>query len=134
MQSITITGDGFNSASDAIVKIGDSSCEVTSSTSTQISCTLTEHPAGSYPVSVKISGKGLATVEDSLRFDHDIVLKTSSPNESGFGGGRTITLAGSGFGPKTVVTVCGNQCLVPENYQHKGNELECTVPAYLPGN
>ena len=113
--SIIIQGSGFSTQpSDNHVKIGDTPCEVTSSTADAIHCTLAAKPAGTYPVMVHVDGKGLATT--GRNFTYQLNIDTVSPDESGYGGGRLITISGSGFSPGSIVNICGNPCEIAEDY------------------
>ena len=45
----------------------------------------------------------------------------------GFGGGRTLTIYGSGFGDEetTTVTMCGNECVI---LNIEPGQIQCDVP------
>ena len=67
--TLTVTGTGFDSAEkeNNVVKIGNTTCEVTSSTDTQIVCTVGMGPAGLRAVWVSVVGKGAARVGQGKR-------------------------------------------------------------------
>ncbi len=128
--SINIQGSGFaTQPSNNHVKIGGTPCQVTSSTAGTIDCTLAAKPAGNYPVMVHVVGKGLATT--GMNFTYQLNIDTVSPDESGYGGGRLITITGSGFSPGSMVKICGNPCEIAKNYMVNDTEIQCEVPAKI---
>ena len=66
---MTVTGTGFDSTEkeNNVVKIGNTTCKVTSSTDTQIVCTVGMGPAGLRAVWVSVIGKGAARVGQGKR-------------------------------------------------------------------
>lgn len=80
--SISITGTGLNSTgtADVQVLIGDVDCSVTSVSADSITCTVGDHSAGTFAVSVTIFSKGLAT--DSETFTYALTI-TSINNNTG---------------------------------------------------
>ena len=55
-----------------VVSIGKTFCTVSSVTDTQISCTLGENSAGSYPVVVQLSGEGNSN--NDIKFTYDLAI------------------------------------------------------------
>ena len=93
---MTISGTGFSTeTSENIVTVGDLSCEVTSSSTTEIECTLESGPAGTYDVIVVVTSAGLATGSHTYTVEMEIF--SNSPGAGSLGGGTTVTVLGSGF-------------------------------------
>ena len=67
--TVMVTGTGFDSVEkeNNVVKIGNTTCEVTTSTATQIVCTVGMGPAGLRAVWVSVIGKGAARVAEGKR-------------------------------------------------------------------
>ena len=132
-ENINIQGSGFaTEPSNNHVKIGGTPCEVTASTAGSIDCTLAAKPAGNYPVMVHVDGKGLATT--GMNFSYQLNIDSVSPKESGYGGGKLITISGSGFGPGkhgSMVKICGEPCEIPPDYMVTDVEIQCQVPAKM---
>lgn len=96
---LTISGTGFSSSmsrlldlkkkleklpfyffkGDVQVTIGGSVCTITSSSDTQIVCTLGINSAGEYPVSVLINSKGLAA--NTTRFTYNLIVSSLSNSQ-----------------------------------------------------
>ena len=128
--SITIQGSGFaTQPSSNHVKIGGTPCQVTASAANSIDCTLAAKPAGSYPVMVHVDGKGLATT--GMNFTYQLNVDTVTPKESGYGGGKLITISGSGFSRGSMVEICGKPCEIPANYMVNDTEIQCEVPVKI---
>lgn len=126
--TLTLTGT-FQSTtvSDVSVTIGSDSCPVVSVTSTEVTCTLPNHPAGSEVVKVNIKGYGLS---NNKNFLFDLTTSGVQPAASGFGGHRLLTLTGRGYGNDTNVTVCSFPCkILSENTTD--NTILCWSPRYV---
>lgn len=76
-QTLTILGTGFDSGT-VKVAVGETDCIVTSSTSTQIECTLGVSSAGAKAVLVDITGKGVS--DSSNQFTYSLALGSISPS------------------------------------------------------
>ena len=117
---LTLTGTGFSTMpDDNIVKVGDLSCVVGSSTETEIVCELEAGPAGIYDVTVVVVSSGLAT---GIPQTHTVEMEifSNSPYAGSIGGGTTVTVLGSGF-PATLedwqngsVMIGNSECKVIE--------------------
>ena len=95
---VTLYGCGFSSgASDIDVVIGNATCRVTSSSETSIECVASNHTAGWYRVRVKIEGKGMAVVNESICFNYLLSVDSITPESGGVGGGEIVTITGNGF-------------------------------------
>ncbi|XP_035686784.1 fibrocystin-L-like [Branchiostoma floridae] len=124
---VTITGSGFGQTTgDNEVSIDGAPCVVDSSSDTEIVCTLGDHVAGSdYTVDVTVVSKGMA--RSGVTFSYELSLLTVTPSTGSFGGGRTLTLTGTGFAENATVTVCGHPCPISSVVP---NLIECEVPAH----
>eukprot|EP00058_Branchiostoma_floridae_P026715 XP_002612206.1 hypothetical protein BRAFLDRAFT_108902 [Branchiostoma floridae] len=125
--SVTISGSGFGQTTgDNEVTIDGAPCAVGSSSDTEIVCTLGDHVAGSdYIVDVTVASKGMA--RSGVTFSYELSLLTVTPSTGSFGGGRTLTLTGTGFAENATVTVCGHPCPISSVVP---NLIECEVPAH----
>ncbi len=95
---ITIYGSGFcDDISEISVTVGKSSCSIVSANATQITCTLANHPAGYYDISVLIEGKGMSVSSNVSCFRYLLTVDSVSPVSGGVGGGSPLTITGNGF-------------------------------------
>ena len=125
--SLIVNGDFKSSSSgDFTVTIGGTPCTVTAFITGKITCKLSAHTAGIYPVKVVVANKGFAT--SNAQFTYKLGLDSISPPVSGFGGGRVITLQGNGFSTASKVTVCGNTCPLLDTASITEAKLTCAVP------
>lgn len=76
-QTLTITGTGFVSGM-VKVAVGDTDCTVTSSTSTQIECTLGASSVGARSVLVDVTGQGVS--DTTNQFTYSLALGSISPS------------------------------------------------------
>lgn len=110
--------------------MGGGICEVTSATATQLTCTVKEGTAGTYPLRVEVGlGRGFATstVSSSIVISLDITSLT--PVTGSQTGGTLLTIVGSGFHPiaaNNTVTVGGNLCIPIESTY---SLLTCRTPS-----
>ena len=96
--TITIIGNKFSLvAMENIVKFGDVTCNVTSSTDTMITCTLEEGTVGQKPLSVEVLNYGIANVSDDLYLNYTIQLDHVMPASGSVAGGTDIVITGYGF-------------------------------------
>ncbi len=131
-QTLTITGSNFDSlASNLNVKVGTSDCSITSSSASSIQCTLQSHYAGSVPVVVHAKGKGNSN--NDIKFNYDLVLTSVSPSESGFGGGRNVTIIGYGFSPNDSISICNKSCDVFKA-SVSDTQISCESPSLANAN
>uniref|UniRef100_A0A7M5XJA2 G8 domain-containing protein n=2 Tax=Clytia hemisphaerica TaxID=252671 RepID=A0A7M5XJA2_9CNID len=126
--SITFTGDfkGSGQSSDYTIQIGDSECDITASSTSSITCTLAQHPAGIHDVQVLTKGVGY-TNATGHQVTYSLTVDAISPQiTSGYGGGKEIDITGYGFSADWVIEVCGNVC------EQIGNatisSLKCLAP------
>ena len=96
--NITIYGVGFSyNMSTITVTVGNAPCTLVSTNSTQITCTLSNHAAGYYDVSVLIEGKGVSVSTNSTCFHYLLTVDSVTPSSGGVGGGSPIDIYGNGF-------------------------------------
>lgn len=96
--NITIYGTGFSDNVDDIsVFVGQFQCPVVSANATQIVCTLADHPAGYYDISVLIEGMGTSLPSNITCFRYLLTIESVSPSSGGLSGGVPLTISGNGF-------------------------------------
>ena len=95
---VTIIGSGFSIvAMENIVKFGEVSCDITSSTATMITCTLGVGQVGQKPLRIEVLDYGIATVSDNLYINYTMSLAHVMPASGSVAGGTIITISGYGF-------------------------------------
>lgn len=103
--------------------IGNASCVVQESSSTQVKCVMGINKAGSYPVVLKVDQVGYANKNMNVLYSLNVAsLSTSS---SGVAGGVLLEVNGNGFSPTTSVKICSNDCALVSVTQTK---IVCQVP------
>ncbi|XP_065139309.1 fibrocystin-L-like [Paramisgurnus dabryanus] len=124
---ITVSGSGFGTDSGLIsVEIDGVDCHVTSTTDTQLLCTVGEHAGGTFPVMLYHQVKGHALTQSV--FSYELLLTGVTPNEGSFAGGAVVAIQGSGFDPNsTKVLICDNECAV-DLQMSTSTQLYCEVP------
>lgn len=93
-QQIMILGEGFATSGNTVF-LGYKECPIVTESEIVLACTVPNHPAGLYPVTVIVPGKGKAVgfslwIEFLLEVDATVIMGSLY-------GGQTITLKGSGF-------------------------------------
>ena len=129
-QIITISGSGFSSnPANMHVTIANNMCNILNSSEHSLNCKLENEPAGVFDVILHVKGKGLAAypTDTPVTFEHEMSFDSISPNISGFGGGRIISIKGQGFSSLAVIKICGNPC---GTINSSFSEIYCEVPAY----
>ena len=127
-QEVTLSGTNLGSTfgvDGVSIMFGTVPCNVTSSFNTSVQCQVPAHPAGPVPVRVHVKGKGQSN--PGALFEFDLVLSSVSPTESGFGGGRNISLNGYGFSYNDTVLVCNKTCKMHRALVHD-REIICESP------
>lgn len=96
--TISITGAGFGSYSEADVRvlIGLVECLVATVTATEITCDVDGGPPGAHDVHVILDGYGYASGSLSFKFEFEILGIT--PTSGSIKGGTILTINGAGFG------------------------------------
>lgn len=96
--SVTIIGSRFSVvAMENIVKFGDVSCDITSSTATMITCTLGAGQFGQKPLSIEVLNYGIASIANDLYINYTMSLAHVIPTSGSVAGGSIITITGYGF-------------------------------------
>lgn len=121
--TLTISGSNFAS-SGVSVTLDDIDCAVTSSSATQIQCTLGNHETGSVPVSVFVDGLGASNTD--VLFEYELTLSSINPTTGGTAGGQHLVLTGAGFMESATVTVCGVDC---PRISSTTTQFTCKTPA-----
>jgi len=130
--TLTLTGTGFSTtAAENQVLVGDTECVGTTSTGTQLECTLGEGAAGLHDVVVNVLTKGEADKGGAtIQFTSSFSVTSFSPSSGALGGGTSLTLTGVGFGSGVTVTVGGNACVVMSSSY---DTIVCLTPAGTAG-
>ncbi|XP_052805044.1 fibrocystin-L-like isoform X2 [Mya arenaria] len=110
--TFTITGTKFGTNIGGIeVLIGGETASVDTATDTSITATISNIPAGSNDVIVRVGSNGQA--EGSLAVTGDPVINSITPTAGSIHGQTEITIAGNGFvDGDTNVTINGSPCLI----------------------
>ncbi|XP_048585401.1 fibrocystin-L isoform X2 [Nematostella vectensis] len=127
---LAIAGSGFGTDSSKLsVNIGNSSCQVLTASNNMVMCTLGPHVRGLNTIVVHLQGRGLAVNGPGVnaKFQYDMVISDFVKSESGYGGGKIVTIKGSGLDSDTVTKVCGSVCKTV--YSAPG-QVQCEIPAY----
>ncbi|XP_061189118.1 fibrocystin-L-like [Saccostrea echinata] len=125
-QTLTITGSGFSSGT-VKVAVGDTDCTVSSSSATQIVCSLGVSAAGAKAVVVDVTGKGVST--NTNQFTYGLAIGSISPSSGSLGGGQEVTITGNGFSTQTAVTICGKPCTIISSATQSNTQFVCSTPA-----
>ena len=101
---LVITGRGFDANVDnnAVTLGGVSSCVLIAATATQLSCIVTDTPAGTFPVQVTVltGGAGIATIAAGVPLlTYALRVTTASAAAGSVCGGNAVTFIGTGFNP-----------------------------------
>lgn len=107
-QVVTLTGTGLNSA-DVSVSFGGEACVITAQTSTNLTCTISQLPAGSYQPVVQIQNQGRAFVAQTVQLTALASLSAFS-GTSVLGGGSIITVTGRGLPLGLSASSTGSTC------------------------
>ena len=121
---VTIAGSLFSNSNN--VTIGGAICTVLSSTESEISCTLGEALAGTYPVTVSVHNIGNAA--GSVTFTYILRVSAVSPVQGSFAGKNILTIYGIGFEPASTFVIICNQSCIPTNDPPDLTTLRCEVP------
>lgn len=136
-KTIRIYGSGLPSkASDLDIKIGTSSCIVTSSSQYSASCRVSSVAAGKHDLKIHVAAKGFAMFEAGAAavIDSLAVVSSITPTEGSIMGGTELSIKGSGFDPTaghTTVKIGTNFCTI---VQVTSSEVVCSTSAHSPGS
>ncbi|XP_069115782.1 fibrocystin-L-like [Argopecten irradians] len=124
--TVTITGTNFGADIESNdVKIQESTCNVTSSTETQIECVAGSLSAGTYPLWVTVEGVGKSN--DNQTFTYEMSASSISPNSGSMAGGQLVTVSGTGFDSNVHVTIDNQTCVI-QNGSITPTEVVCKTP------
>lgn len=135
--TIRIYGSGLPSkASDLDIKIGTTSCTVTSSSQYSASCRVGSVVAGKHDVKIHVAGQGFAMFEAGASpvIDSLAILLSLTPTEGSIMGGAELSIKGSGFDPvpgRTTVKIGANFCSI---VRVTSSEVICRTSAHDPGS
>ncbi|XP_076961678.1 fibrocystin-L [Callospermophilus lateralis] len=126
---IEITGSNFGfDISEISVMIGDIQCNVTMVNDSVLQCVTGAHAGGTFPVLMhhKTKGSAVSTVE----FEYPLHIQNIHPSQGSFGGGRTMTVTGTGFNSQnSFVLVCGSECAI-DRLRSDYTTLLCEIPPH----
>lgn len=133
--SITITGEGFSDSNcQNEVSFGDFNCDVTSSDSTAVTCTLAKSGEPElgvlHPLAVRVGNRGHALVNITSVEDRGFGLipniESITPTTGSMAGGARLTITGFGFAESPSVTIGIYSCSVIKSSY---TETICESPA-----
>jgi hypothetical protein len=127
----TVTINGANFKSPALVSIGGVSCTpVTFVSSSQLTCVTGVNVVGTYDVVVTNSDTYTGKITNGFEYrELPPTLTSVAPSVGVIGGGETITLTGTGFRTGATVTIDGVDCTSPNILS--ATSMECDTPASL---
>lgn len=134
---IHIYGSGLPSkTSDLDIKIGNTSCTVTSSSEYSASCRIGSVVAGTHDVKIHVATEGFAMFEAGASpvIDSLAILLSITPTEGSIMGGTELSIKGSGFDPvpgRTTVRIGANFCSI---VGVTSSEVICRTSAHDPGS
>lgn len=135
--TIRIYGSGLPSkVSDLHIKIGDTSCSITSSSEYSASCRVGSVVAGTHDVKIHVAGQGFAMFEAGASpvIKGLAILSSITPTEGSIMGGTELSIKGSGFDPdpgRTTVKIGANFCSI---VRVTSSEVKCRTSAHGPGS
>lgn len=123
--AITISGSNFQSG--AQVSIGGTSCSVTATSSSSISCTTAAHSAGQVSITVTNADLQAGTLSNGYTYIAPPILSSVSPSGGALTGTTLITVSGSGFTSGLAATLgssCGSVNIL------SGTQFTCTTTTH----
>lgn len=135
--TIRIYGSGLPSkASDLDIKIGNTSCTVTSSSEYSASCRVSSVVAGTHDIKIHVAAEGFAMFEAGASpvIDSLAILSRITPTEGSIMGGTELSIKGSGFDPvpgRTTLKIGANFCSI---VRVTSSEVICRTSAHDPGS
>ncbi|XP_040210792.1 fibrocystin-L-like [Rana temporaria] len=116
VEVLKINGTGFsnsNSNDTTSVTIGNITCPILNITANEIRCLVQNASAGTFPITVYISGVGLATFSGgNLTLTQELSVLSITPSAGSLAGGTLVTIHGRGFGDDSAVQIGGNVCAI----------------------
>lgn len=134
---IRIYGSGLPSRiSDLDVKIGSTTCVVTSTSPYSASCRVGLVVAGTHDVKIYVAGQGFVMFEAgaSAMIDSLAIVSSITPSEGSIMGGTELSIKGSGFDStsgQTTVKIGTKYCTVT---RITFSEVVCRTSAHAPGS
>lgn len=111
LRSIKITGLNFDpSPANNLVLIGSVACNVTATSTTQLTCMAGQNPIGTYTFSMSVANKGKAVLNTNPSVNFNLTTYSLTPAVSGTGGGLLLNVTGLGFSENCTVTVDQIKC------------------------
>lgn len=94
---LTIAGTGFSTTmNENQVTIGKvATCSITSATTTSLTCTISDAPAGNFNIQVNIANKGLVTGTSNSVITIPLQISSISPTQGGAGKTKEFILLSS---------------------------------------
>ena len=89
--TLTITGTGFSTTNNTVT-IGNTDCDITSATDTELQCDIGQGPAGSHRVIVNVGDKGLALHDGGpFNITYEFSITGINPTSGSLAGQNTHT-------------------------------------------
>ncbi len=108
------------------VLIGTVECNVQSTSTSEITCTLGENAAASYTILVKIEPYGYGN-KDKI-FSYNLVVDSLSNDQGSTAGGLHLEIRGKGFSNQTTVKICEKACAIQSSQY---DAIICVVIIYF---
>ncbi|XP_037084616.1 fibrocystin-L-like, partial [Pollicipes pollicipes] len=131
--TLTLAGGKFDTVDPVTVTVCDQACQVTTVTSTEITClapAVQAAPAAACDVTVTLSGGQSAVAEAALTYDGALTASLTSvtPSRGGTAGGTSITVTGTGLAASgNLVTIDGVPCAVTSE---SATQVVCVTDAH----
>ena len=127
----TITIEGVNFVTGAIVDLGGSTCTVTNLTSTQINCINAAHTAGNVGITVTNPDGQTTTLNNAYYYQEAPTITSVFPETGNPSGETSITITGSDFLTGATVNIGTNSCTnVTVN---SPSSITCSTPTGIVG-
>nr|XP_026692211.1 fibrocystin-L-like isoform X4 [Ciona intestinalis] len=127
--TITIVGSDFsNDKSTVSVTVGSRQCNVTTSSSSLVKCTLDFLPFGAHTVKLTVNTKGYAAFNPtSLNMITSVPRASITPVSGSIEGGNEIMFSGNGFMVEGLtVTIDGKACPIKQPIMN--HQFSCVAP------
>lgn len=126
----SVTVNGTNFLSGATVRFDTSSCVVTATTATTITCLTPAHAAGSVAVTVTNPDSQAGSLGSAFTYQNAPTISSVSPAIGSSAGGTTISITGTGFLTGSSVSVGSVNCAVTAE---NSTSITCTTSARAAG-
>jgi hypothetical protein len=130
--AVTVTGTGFTAG--ATVDFGGSNCgaPLTVVSATSITCTTTAHDAGAVTATVTNADLQSGFVASAFTYRAAPTVTSVAFNAGALGGGRAVTVTGTGFLAGATVDFGGSSCGAPFTVV-SATSITCTTTAHAVG-